>query len=78
MPFTNNTAEKGIRQVKRKLVVSYSFKNINTLKNYGRILSYIETCYRNGITKYESLKRLVEDNPITIEEIKNCEDKSST
>ena len=31
-----------------------------------------------GITKYESLKRLVEDNPITIEEIKNYEDKSST
>lgn len=74
VPFTNNTAEKGIRQVKRKMIVSYSFKNINTLKNYGRILSYIETCYRHGITKHEALKRLSENNPISIEEIKNYEE----
>lgn len=78
VPFTNNTAEKGIRQVKRKLVVSYSFKNINTLKNYGMILSYIETCYRHGISKYEALKRLVSNNPITIEEIKNYDEKISS
>lgn len=78
VPFTNNTAEKGIRQVKRKMIVSYSFKNINTLKNYGKMLSYIETCYRHGISKYESLKRLAENNPITFKEFENYEDKLST
>ena len=64
--------------MKRKLVVSYSFKNINTLKNYGIILSYIETCYRHGISKYEALKRLVSNNPITIKEFKNYDEKVSS
>ncbi len=69
--FTNNTSERGLRQVKRKLAVSFSFKNINRMKDYAMILSYIETCYRNGITRYQSLQRLLDDNPYTVEEIKN-------
>lgn len=41
------------------------------MKDYAMILSYIETCYRNGITRYQSLQRLIDDNPYTVEEIKN-------
>lgn len=41
------------------------------MKDYAMILSYIETCYRNGITRYQSLQRLLGDNPYTVEEIKN-------
>lgn len=67
--FTNNTAEKGIRQVKRKLAVSFMFKNANRMKDYATILSYLETCYRNGITRYEASKRLVQNNPYTVSEI---------
>ena len=40
--FSNNTAERGLRQTKRKLAVSFLFKNINTMKDYSKILSYIE------------------------------------
>lgn len=68
--FTNNTSEKGIRQVKRKLAVSFMFKNANKMKDYAKILSYLETCYRNGITRYDASKRLVQNNPYNVSEIK--------
>lgn len=68
--FTNNTSERGLRQVKRKLAVSFMFKNANRMKDYAMILSYLETCYRNGISRYEAAKRLVQNNPYTVSEIK--------
>ena len=68
--FTNNTSERGLRQVKRKLVVSFMFKNANRMKDYATVLSYLETCYRNGITRYEAAERLVQNNPYTVSEIK--------
>ena len=68
--FTNNTAEKGLRQVKRKLAIAFMFKNANRMKDYATILSYLETCYRNGITRYDASKRLVQNNPYTVSEIK--------
>ena len=46
------------------------FKNANRMKDYAIILSYLETCYRNGITRYEASKRLVSGNPYTVSEIK--------
>ena len=46
------------------------FKNANRMKDYATILSYLETCYRNGITRYEASKRLVSGNPYTLSEIK--------
>lgn len=69
VPFTNNTAERGLRQTKRKLAVSFLFKNINTMKDYAKIISYIETCQRNNITRYEALKRLCNGNPYTVNEL---------
>lgn len=69
VPFTNNTAERGLRQTKRKLAVSFLFKNINTMKDYAKIISYIETCQRNNITRYEALKRLCNGNPYTVKEL---------
>lgn len=68
--FTNNTSERGLRQVKRKLVVSFMFKNANRMKDYATVLSYLETCYRNGISRYEAAERLVQNNPYTVSEIK--------
>ena len=67
--FTNNTSERGLRQAKRKLAVSFMFKNINRLKDYAILLSYLETCYRHNISRYEACNRLVKGNPFTIEEL---------
>lgn len=73
--FTNNTSERGLRQVKRKLAVSFMFKNANRMKDYATILSYLETCYRNGISRYDASKRLIENNPYTIDELKKIIEK---
>lgn len=67
--FTNNTSERGLRQVKRKIAVSFMFKNANRMKDYATILSYLETCYRHGISRYEASKRLVGGNPFSIKEL---------
>lgn len=69
VPFSNNTAELGLRQIKRKLVVSFMFKNNTTMNNYAKIVSYLETCYRNGKSKMEASKRLMEGNPYTLSEL---------
>ena len=45
------------------------FKNANRMKDYATILSYLETCYRNGVNEHEALVRLINDNPYTLEEI---------
>ena len=67
--FTNNTAEKGLRLVKRKVAVSFMFKNSNRMKEYATILSYLETCYRHGISRFDASKRLVSGTPYTVKEL---------
>ncbi len=76
--FTNNTSEKGLRQTKRKLAVSFMFKNANRMKDYATILSYLETCFRHGISRYNASKRLAEGNPYTIEELKKIDEENET
>lgn len=67
--FTNNTSERGLRQVKRKIAVSFMFKNANRMKDYAIILSYLETAFRNGFTRFEACKTLAENRPFTIDEL---------
>lgn len=69
VPFTNNTAEKSFRISKTKLKVSGLFQNNKSAMNYSIILSYMETCYRNGINKLQAIKRLLEGNPYTVDEL---------
>lgn len=73
--FTNNTSERGLRQVKRKLAVSFMFKNANRMKDYATIISYLETCSRNGISRFQASKRLVSGNPYNIKEIESIQKK---
>lgn len=71
MPFTNNVSERALRGIKTKMKVSGQFQNVQTAQYYAHIKSYIETCYRNGINEHESLIRLCQGNPYTIDEIFN-------
>ena len=74
--FTNNTSERGLRTVKRKIAVSFMFKNANRMKDYAMVLSYLETCHRHGISRYEASRRLVSGNPFTITELNNINEKN--
>lgn len=69
IPFTNNLSERNLRGVKTKMKVSGQFQNIDRASDYANIRSYIETCRIYGVNEYESLKRLVEDNPYTLTEL---------
>ena len=70
--FTNNTSERGLRQIKRKLAVSFMFKNMNRAKDYAVVKSYLETTSRHDISGYEACLRLFQNNPYTVEEMENC------
>ena len=69
IPFTNNLSERNLRGIKSKMKISGQFQNIERAIDYANIRSYIETCRIYGINEYESLTRLVEDNPYTFAEL---------
>ena len=70
IPFSNNLSERSLRNAKTKMKVSGQFSNIQNAEYFARIKSYIETCKSNDINPYEALKRLIEDNPYTLSEMK--------
>lgn len=69
LPTNDNLSERALRSIKTKMKVSGQFKSLEYAKYYSNIKTYIETCYRNGINPTDALIRLMEDNPVTIEEI---------
>ncbi len=69
IPFTNNLSERNLRGIKSKMKVSGQFQNIERAKDYASIRSYIETCRLYGVNEYESLTRLVLNNPYTFKEL---------
>ncbi len=75
IPFTNNLSERNLRGIKSKMKVSGQFQNIERAQDYASIRSYIETCRLYGVNEYQSLTRLVEDNPYTFEELQVLKNK---
>ena len=71
VPFSNNLSERSLRSSKTKMKVSGQFANIKNAEYYARIKSYIETCKSNGINFHIALKRIIEGNPYTLDEILN-------
>ncbi len=69
IPSTNNNSERNIRPVKSKMKISGQFQNINYLKYYAKIRSYIETCKKNGINIIDACNRLMSGNPYTLAKI---------
>ena len=45
------------------------------MKDYAMILSYLETCYRNNILRFDALKRLVNGILYSVDEIKQISQK---
>ena len=68
--FSNNLSERSLRSTKTKMKVLGQFANIQNAEYFARIKSYIETCKRNDISIYDTLCRLINDNPYTIAEMK--------
>lgn len=56
--FTNNAAEREIRNVKVKTKVQGSFRSEEGSEIYCRLRSYIATMKKNGYNQYEALKSI--------------------
>ena len=69
LPSTNNNSERDIRPIKSKLKISGQFQNINYVKYYASIRSYIETCKKNGINIIDACIRLMNNEPYTLSDI---------
>ena len=69
IPTTNNLAERALRIFKTKMKISGQFFSVETAKDYALILSYTETCKRNGINPSVALQRLCLKQPYRISEV---------
>lgn len=64
MPYHNNSSEQAIRMAKIKQKVSYGFRSKNGAERYAVLLSIIETCKKQGLSIFESLKTLILNKPL--------------
>lgn len=69
LPVDDNLSERSLRGVKSKMKIAGKFQNEKTARYFADIKTYIETCYRNNINPTEALIRLMNDNPVTVNEI---------
>lgn len=56
--FTNNLAERGLRKIKTKLKIAGGFRNINFSKYYCHAISIIDTCKKQNINIYETIRNI--------------------
>ena len=69
VPTTNNLSERGLRFIKSKDKISGQFLSVNYAKYFACIRTYIETCARHGVDKFQALLRLTQNNPYTLQEL---------
>jgi transposase len=63
VPFDNNQAERDVRMIKTKTKVSGCFRSLLGAQNYLRIMSYVGTVKKHGISAYEAIRQAVIGNP---------------
>lgn len=64
MPYHNNSSEQAIRIAKIKDKISYGFRSKNGAERFAVLLSIIETCKKQGLDIFTSIKKLVLNEPL--------------
>lgn len=64
MPYHNNSSEQAIRIAKIKDKISYGFRSVNGAQRFAVLLSIIETCKKQGMSIFQSLRTLVLGKPL--------------
>lgn len=59
VPFDNNLSERGVRYIKSKIKVSTCFRLINNADGYVTINSIIDTCRKNCLNPFETIKKIL-------------------
>ena len=63
VPFTNNAAERTIRNLKSKSKVAGNFRSDDGARWYLKIRSYIDPARKHGINAFEAVKLAFAGNP---------------
>ena len=63
VPFTNNSAEQTIRNLKSKLKVAGNFRSDDGAKWYLKIRSYIDSARKQGVNAFEAVKLAFSGTP---------------
>ena len=57
VPFDNNQAERDCRMIKTKTKVSGCFRSLDGGKNYLKIMSYVGTVKKHGLSGFEAIRQ---------------------
>ncbi|MCI7396885.1 MAG: transposase [Spirochaetia bacterium] len=63
VPFTNNAAERTIRNLKSKSKVAENFRSDDGARWYLKIRSYMDSARKHGINALEAVKLAIAGNP---------------
>ena len=63
VPFDNNMSERDLRMMKLRQKISGTFRNIDAMKAFCRIRSYVSTARKNGLNVLDALRRVFVGNP---------------
>lgn len=63
VPFTNNAAERTIRNLKSKSKVAGNFRSDDGARWYLKIRSYIDSARKHGVNAFEAVKLAFAGNP---------------
>jgi len=63
VPFDNNQAERDCRMVKTKTKVSGCFRSLAGAKDYLKIMSFVGSAKKHGISGYEAIRQAISGNP---------------
>jgi transposase len=72
VPFTNNIAERSIRNAKVKQKVSGAFRSFHGIHDFARISSIIGTAAKQRLSVFDSLKHILADNSFSLFPLPNA------
>ena len=69
IPVTNNCSERALRTEKTHMKVSGQFASTETAEYHAMVMTYLETCKKNGINSFNAITAMFEGKPYTVESL---------